>query len=235
MKELTAKATIRRTRIGVMPFPRGDYSSTTTDYYWNDNKRDMVYYNKYWYAVKKFDPFNPVPKGSIPSGTSVYWELVSQFSVLYAGCILTEHLGAGAITVRMLEDAINDEAFNINDGNMIIYGDGSIDIKKSGRIRLFDAKGNFCTFQNGKLTGHSAAVIDGLNIVSDWNLNLPVVYNDPSAFLTSLELITQMSANGATATSSTIIQPNSIELGYTGENGATKKVTINAQYGLQKS
>ena len=139
---LISHATIRRSRLGVMPFPRGEYDPSVTDYAWNDDKRDLVHYDSLWWAVKKFDPYGYVPKGSVPAAGSEYWELVSQFSVLFAGMILAEHIAAGAITAdklaadaisvtsAMIADAIIKESLSVGKGFMV---------DKTGNVTLRNA------------------------------------------------------------------------------------------------
>ena len=234
MNELTAQATIKRSRLGVMPFPRGDYSSTITDYYWNDSKRDLVYYNKLWYAVKKFDPFNPVPKGSVPSSSSVYWELTTQFSMLVAGSVLAEHLAAGAITVDMLKEAIEEAALNINNGNLIIYGNGSIEAKKSGYFKSYDDKGNYCSFQNGRITGYSSAVVEGITIESKWDFNMPTVTGSLNDYFARVRLESKMiSKSGEENINTTEISAGSIEFFHKNEYGQTARCYIDAN-GIRK-
>lgn len=108
---LTAHATIRFSRPGVMPYPRGEYSPSVTDYRWDGDRRDVVHYNGIWYAVKKFDPTGYVPAGQYPSASSAYWTVTSQFEIV--------------ITSMMMADAIRTNALNVND-KFKVYTDGSV-------------------------------------------------------------------------------------------------------------
>lgn len=126
MTALIAHATIRLSRPGVMPFPRGEWSAAVTDYKWDNDKRDLVYYNKLWYAVKKFDPLTPVPKGSVPSGSSEYWVLSSQFEMV--------------ITSMMMADAIRTNALNIND-NFTVTPQGFVTMKGATTEGIFHSLG----------------------------------------------------------------------------------------------
>lgn len=125
-----------------MPFPRGEYDPSVTDYAWNDDKRDLVRYNSMWWAVKKFNPYGYVPKGSVPAADCEYWELASQFSVLFAGMILAEHIATGVITAEklaadaisvtsaMIANAIINESLSVGSGFMV---------DKSGNVTLRNA------------------------------------------------------------------------------------------------
>lgn len=108
---LTAHATIRFSRPGVMPYPRGEYSPSVTDYRWDGDRRDVVHYNGIWYAVKKFDPTGYVPAGQYPSASSAYWTVTSQFEIV--------------ITSMMIADAIRTNALNVND-KFVVNTDGSV-------------------------------------------------------------------------------------------------------------
>ena len=108
---LTAHATIRFSRPGVMPYPRGEYSPSVTDYRWDGDRRDVVHYNGIWYAVKKFDPTGYVPAGQYPSASSAYWTVTSQFEIV--------------ITSMMMADAIRTNALNVND-KFVVNTDGSV-------------------------------------------------------------------------------------------------------------
>lgn len=129
MGHLTAHTTIRLQRQGVMPFPRGNYNATVTDYCWNDDRRDIVVYNGVYYAVK-----NPgtVPKGNTPSASSSYWTVTSQFEII--------------ITSMMLAGAIRTDALNVND-NLLINPDGSIH-SRSGYALLELTKSFLRMFEN---------------------------------------------------------------------------------------
>ena len=129
MGYLTAHTTIRLQKQGVMPFPRGTYSATVTDYCWNDDRRDIVMYNGIYYAVKK--P-GTVPKGSTPSASSSYWTVTSQLEII--------------ITSMMLAGAIRTDALNVND-NLLINPDGSVQ-SKSGYALLELTKSFLRIFEN---------------------------------------------------------------------------------------
>ena len=111
---LTAHATIRFSRPGVMPYPRGTYSPAVADYRWDEDRRDIVTYNGLWYAVKKYDPTGYVPAGQYPSAVSEYWTLTSQFEII--------------VTSMMMADAIRANALNVND-KFVVKTDGSVDME----------------------------------------------------------------------------------------------------------
>lgn len=114
---LTAQTTIRQIRQGVMPYPRGEYSASVTDYYYNEYRRDVVQYSGVYYTVKKYDPLNPVPKGQYPSSTSVYWQITSQYEIV--------------VTAQMIADAIRTNALNVND---------KFKVSKDGKVNMIDAE-----------------------------------------------------------------------------------------------
>ena len=111
---LTAHTTIRLSRPGAMPCPRGEFSPSVTDYRWDEDRRDIVTYNGLWYAVKKYNPTGYVPAGQYPSPVSAYWTLTSQFEII--------------ITSMMMADAIRTNALNVND-KFIVRTDGSVDME----------------------------------------------------------------------------------------------------------
>lgn len=111
MGYLTAHTTIRLLRSSAMPFPRGEYSPAVTDYRWDEERRDLVYYNGTWYAVKKYNPAGYVPAGKYPSASSGYWTAVPQFEIV--------------ITSMMVADAIRAGKLNVN-GKFIVDTDGTL-------------------------------------------------------------------------------------------------------------
>lgn len=96
---MTAQATIRMIRQGVMPYPRGEYSASVADYRWDDDRRDIVRYDGVWYAVKKYAPGTPVPKAQYPSSSSAYWTVTSQFEIVVTSMMLADAIRANALTV----------------------------------------------------------------------------------------------------------------------------------------
>lgn len=189
---IKTRTTIRYAVDGAMPYPRGNYSSITADYQYTHDRRDVVIYQSKWYAVKKRNSFGGfVPSGQVPSSGSTYWELCSQMNFLVTGSIMSEHivagqikaehLAVGAITINtsLIQASIEKEALNINGGNLIIKGDGSIEIKGSGCVKCSDDKGNYTAMINGKIGGHSIVKFANGNnaeyttVASDWSIKLP--------------------------------------------------------------
>lgn len=141
---MTAQATIRMIRQGVMPYPRGEYSASVADYRWDDDRRDIVRYDGVWYAVKKYAPGTPVPKAQYPSSSSAYWTVTSQFEIV--------------VTSMMIADAIRSEALNV--GDMFKVGtDGRVEILNAyvtvttPSFKILDKNGNpisvFTTREDG--------------------------------------------------------------------------------------
>lgn len=136
---LTAHTTIRLSRPGAMPCPRGEFSPSVTDYRWDEDRRDIVTYNGLWYAVKTYNPTGYVPAGQYPSPVSAYWTLTSQFEII--------------ITSMMMADAIRANALNVND-KFIVKTDGSVETEGtfSSVGRAANGQQTKCLIDDGGIT-----------------------------------------------------------------------------------